>query len=191
MLSKLNSTFRRYRSDEDGVLTPEALVFMVALIWAYTGMFIFWDAYKTENLVVKASFTVADMISRQTEIDAAYVEGANDIFGFLSGSDPTNDLRVTIVEMDDDGAGNPEATVKCSYATGALWTPITDAATIEDQIPITAIGDELIVVEGLTSWEPTFNIGLPGRTLYEMAISKPRYAGSIDCSGFVTPTPAT
>ncbi len=188
MANRIRTALERHQRDEDGALTPEALVFMVVLIWAYTAMFVFWDAYKTENLVVKATYTVADMISRQTEIDADFVDGANDIFGFLSGADPTNELRVTVINMDADPLGNPEPTIVCTHATGegSVWGGITEIEMIEDSIPITAIGDQLIVVEGISRWEPIFTVGLPGRFLYEIAVAKPRYAGEIDCSGFVS-----
>lgn len=185
MLNNLKSALKRHRSEEDGALTPEALVFMMLLIWAYTAMFVFWDAYKTENLVVKATYTVADMISRQTDIDNAFVEGANSIFGFLSGSDPTNELRVTLITMRLDPQGNPVPDLDCSYATGTSWAAISDLDMIDEWIPITAVGDQLIVVEGLSEWQPTFEVGLPGRNLYEIVVTKSRNPGRLDCDGFV------
>lgn len=184
MRNRLNEALRRHRNAEDGALAPEALIILVALVWVYTAMFVFWDAYKTENLVVKATYTVADMISRETmPIDDAYIDGANTIFGFLSGQNPTNDLRVTVVEMDvgPDGV-TPELGIIWSYGTGT-WQRVIDIAEIESRVPILAIGDQLIVVEGKSRWTPVFNVGLPERDLYELVVAKRRLPGKVLCGG--------
>jgi hypothetical protein len=78
------------------------------------------------------------------------------------------------------GAGGvPELSLRWSYGTSSELPALTDIAVIEDRIPILALGDELIVIEAIVGWEPAFNTGLPARDLYEMVITKPRYAPQV------------
>lgn len=186
MRHRLIRELRRQRSDDAGALAPEALIILVALVWTYTAMFVFWDAFKTENLVVKSAQTVADMVSREPiPIDEEFIDGANSVFAFLAGADADNNLRVSVVTMVMGADGEtPELELVWSHGTGG-WPDITDLAEIEDRLPILALGDELIVVEGTIRWEPLFNVGLPGRNLYEIVVAKRRIPGKVLCRGAV------
>jgi hypothetical protein len=180
MIGAMRSALHAFRRDERGSFTVEAVVIFPLLVWAYTAMFVFWDAYKAENLAMKGAYTIADMISREVQpIDADYVEGLNSIFGFLSGLDPTNEIRVSVVRMVSGPGGVPELSLRWSYGTSSELPALTDIAVIEDRVPILALGDELIVIEAIVGWEPAFNTGLPARDLYEMVITKPRYAPQV------------
>jgi hypothetical protein len=180
MTGALKSALNAFRRDEKGSFTVEAVVIFPLLVWAYTAMFVFWDAYKAENLAMKGAYTIADMISREVvPIDEDYIDGLNSIFGFLTGLDPTNEIRVSVVRMVTGSGGEPELDLVWSHATSTRMPALTDVQVIEDRVPLLALGDQLIVIEAIVGWEPAFNTGLPARDLYEIVIAKPRYAPQV------------
>ena len=65
-----------FRRSEEGSLSVETIFAIPMLVWAITATFVFWDAFKTLNVSQKATYTVADMLSRETQtIDADYLTG--------------------------------------------------------------------------------------------------------------------
>lgn len=186
MIETAKSVLSRFRRDDRGSVVVEAVVILPLLVWTYTAMFVFFDAYKTENLTVKAAYTVADMISRQTTpVNGPYIDGMNTIFGFLTDGNPQNELRVTAVHMVTGPGGVPELELQWSYTTDASKLPrMCEVTPIEHRIPILALGDQLIVVEAVMGWQPAFNAGLGERTLYELVVAKPRFgSGRVDWNG--------
>ena len=182
MIGTAKSMLSRFRREERGSVVVEAVVILPLLVWTYTAMFVFFDAYKTENLTVKAAYTVADMISRQTEpVDADYINGMNTIFGFLTDGNPQNEVRVSVVGMVTGADNQPELELVWSYTTDPTKLPqLCSVAPIEQRIPILSLGDQLIVVEAIMGWQPAFNAGLGERTLYELVVAKPRFSGRVD-----------
>jgi Flp pilus assembly protein TadG len=113
--------FTRFLRSERGSFTVEAVVIFPLLVWAYTAMFVFWDAFKTQNINLKATYTIADMISREQEqICTDYIEGARSIYAFLNAGDSNHQVRVTNVRQIPDpdgerttssGPGRPRASL--------------------------------------------------------------------------------
>ena len=94
MGTRVHNRLRRFAAAESGALSVEAVIIFPILLWAFIAMFVFWDAFKAQNINLKATYTVADLISREDDpIDAAYVDGMNDVYEFLIARDDGNDLR--------------------------------------------------------------------------------------------------
>lgn len=172
---------KHFQRDETGALSVETVVVFPILLWALGATFVFWDAYKTRNINLKATYTVADMISREVDaITPAYVDGMNDVFRFLTSGDHDNDLRVTVVKMGlaEDGE-TPQYKLVWSHSTDAAMPPVDDITTIEAKLPMLAIGDQLIVVESKMYWEPIFRIGLDARQLNQFVFASPRFVPQV------------
>ena len=170
------SLTKRYAKGEEGSISVEAVLAAPMLVWAITATFVFWDAFKTLNVSQKATYTVADMLSRETlTIDADYLTSMHELYDFLSdGGD--NALRVTVVQMNED----PDTNVKTlelvwSEGVGDL-SGYDDLTLIEDRIPDMADGDQLIVVESEQEWSPAFTVGLASYRFREVALSRPRFS---------------
>jgi hypothetical protein len=177
------NAFGRFLHSERGSFTVEAVVVFPLLVWAYTAMFVFWDAFKTENINLKATYTIADMISReQATICTDYVAGANSIYAFLNSGDSNHRLRVTAVRQlpDSNGDGSPD------YEFWSIPFPAdglpahTDETQFLPLLPIMADFDSVIIVTAATDWQPLFNTGLSARTLSETVVTSPRFAPRID-----------
>ena len=175
--------FPKFAKNENGSLSIEAIFAVPMLVWAITATFVFWDAFKTLNLSQKATYTVADMLSRETNaIDDDYLTSMHELYSFLSeGGD--NALRVTVVRMTEDPATNVKS-LELAWSEGVGGIPgYTDLALIEDRIPDMATGDQVIVVESEQEWSPAFSVGLASYRFREVALSRPRFAPQLIWGG--------
>ena len=175
---------KRFLHSERGTFTVEAVVIFPLLVWAYTAMFVFWDAFKTQNINLKATYTIADMISReQEEVCTSYFDGARSIYAFLNSGDSNHRLRVTSVRrIATPGGGTTPTYEFWSYATTGL-SPYTSSAQFASIVPMMAVFDSVIIVTTATDWQPVFNAGLGAMTLSETVVTSPRFAPQIQvCS---------
>ncbi len=178
------SFMRRFSVSERGSLSIEAVFALPMLVWAITATFVFWDAFKTLNITQKATYTVADMLSRETQaIDDDYLTGLHELFDYLTPSDGSNALRVTVVRMQlDQNTGVKSYNLVWSQGVGGI-TGYTDLTAIQARLPDMAPGDQMIVVESEQDWAPAFTVGLANYRFREVAISRPRFAPQLVWGG--------
>lgn len=180
MIKKCNTPFAR---NESGSLSVEAVLILPLLALAILVTIVLWDAFKAVNVNQKSTFTIADMLSRETrDINPEYMTTLRELHAFLGTQSGDNAVRITVVTMNED----PDTLVQSmemvwSQGIGGL-SGHQDLASIEARIPAMAVGDQLIVVEGVQSWEPAFNVGLPAYNFREVAITRPRFAPKLDWS---------
>ena len=167
--------------NEKGSLSIEAVLAVPILVWAITATFVFWDAFKTLNISQKATYTVADMLSRETQdITPAYMTAMHEIFDYLAESDGDNALRVTVVTLTVDPDTNAEVLeLVWSEGVGGI-TGYDNLDTISARIPTMAVGDQMIVVESEQEWAPAFSVGLASYRFREVALSRPRFGPQLD-----------
>ena len=165
---------------EDGSLSVEAVLILPILIWAMVATLVMWDAFKTLNVSQKATYTVADMISREeVEISDNYLTSLLEIYGFLANSAGDNALRVSIVTLvEDETTAEQSLELVCSRGLGGI-DDYDNIVQIEDRIPTLAVGDQMIVVESEQEWAPAFAVGLASYRFREVALARPRYAPQV------------
>lgn len=169
----------RFSRDQRGSTTVEAVLILPLLLWAYVAMFVYFDAFKVQNANLRAAYTIADMISRQTDsIDANYVNGLRTVFDYLVGIETTTSVRASSVFW--DGVSNSYK-VSWSYGTGTM--PLLTNANINDyatKLPIIPVGDTLIVIETWLDYTPAFEVGgLQPRTFKEFIATRPRFVAEV------------
>ncbi len=188
MVPNMTSAIRRFLRSEQGGLSVETVLIFPLLLWAYAALFIYWDAYKAQNINLKATYTIADMVSReQVAIIPGYVDGSNDAYRYLIRSNDGNDTRVSIVEFNTSDPANPNAPavmrLRWSYATGAAQ-PHVDLSVLGNQLPMMPIGAELIVVETTMHWKPPFSFtliptGVDARDMDNFVFMSPRFVARV------------
>lgn len=187
VLSKLSGFFR----EERGGVSVETVIIFPILLWAYAAMFIYWDAFKAQNINLKATYTIADMISREDALfDPDYIDGANDLYTYLVRRTDGNDVRVSVVAFDTDTfdpTADPTMRLRWSHATGDYEGHV-NMEPLEDNLPLMPGGSELIVVETRVTWSPPFNftlqpIGLETRDMVNLVFTSPRFGGSVRWDG--------
>lgn len=184
---RLKSWLRRTSRDERGSISVETVIIFPILLWAYAAMFIYWDAFKAKNINLKATYTIADMISRtDILIDDTYITGMNDVYAYLIDETNGNDVRVSVVEFvsdPSDPTADPTMNLRWSTATGE-YSCHPDVTPIADDLPLLPGGSELIVVQTRMTWSPPFSftlepIGLDTQDMTNLVFTSPRFSGQV------------
>ncbi|MDQ2093268.1 TadE/TadG family type IV pilus assembly protein [Rhodalgimonas zhirmunskyi] len=167
-----------FRDETDGTVAVEAVVMLPLILWAFCGLFVFFDAYRQNAISQKAAYTISDLISRETAaIDNDYIDGMYSMLNFLTRSGQERRLRITIVRFDaDDG----EYHVEWSETRGTM-DPLDDAVVNgwTDTLPVMVDEERLILVETRTVYEPPFTVGLSQQTLQTFVFTRPRFAPQV------------
>ncbi len=184
----------RFANDERASITVEAVMILPIMLWGYFGMFILFEGYRALGANIRVGYTISDMISRETNaINAAYLEGLNNMQDVLTQSQHRTVLRVTVVTYDDD---DNEYTLEWSYSTAgqqAIEDVDLDTA-IMPYLPPMQDGGTQIIVETWMAFEPPLSVTLDG--LYtapdgtdrvgfgpfyfeSLVVTRPRFAGQL------------
>lgn len=124
-LSRLVLTpLRRFKRDTGGTVSVELVIVMPLLLWALAATVVFYDGFRNRYHAQMAAQTVADIMSRETDLFTAdYVEGLNDVFDFLADSRYPTRIRVSSVIWDSEHERNR---LQWSYGTRGLSGLPTD-----------------------------------------------------------------
>ena len=186
-LLRILARARRFRRCRRGAMSIEAMFVLPMLVWVYLAMFVFFDAYRTQNVALRAANTVADLLSRETNaVNAGYIDGVNTVFDFLANARHDTRIRVTSVGWN---AQQSRYIVNWSHGTRGwqAWTANTFNAAFEPasnangpagerRLPLVAAGDSIVLVETRLDYEPAFNIGITARTFEHIIPTRPRFA---------------
>lgn len=178
----------RFARDEDGGLSIEAVFALPMLVWAITATFVFWDAFKTMNVSQKATYTVADMLSREVApINDNYMTSIHEIYDFLSGDAGANAIRVSVVTFTTNPTTNVDE-LQLVWSEGVNVPGYADLSIIEDRLPTLSLGEQIIVVETEQEWSPAFAVGLASYRFREVALARPRFSPQLVWDNATVPT---
>lgn len=181
MLNSLRRALARFAADESASLVAEAVLILPVLAWWYVGSLTFFQAYQARNTNVKAAYTISDMLSRENgSVNAAYLDGLTDVFRYLTagaGNNPA--VRITMMKCTQNCADEDPGRVlgmDWSYATGGRRTLTgDDLPSYQSKIPLTPLGDRVIVVETFMTYTPSFNVGLTQSSFQNIVVTRPRF----------------
>ena len=179
---------RRFWKDETAAVTLEAVIITPVLALAFLGSFVIFDAFRTYNTSIKATYAVADILSRQTStVFPADIEGMAEIFEYMVRNQGDAQLRATQIVYDAD---DNEHTVEWSYATNGQARLFTANLTnLEDRLPIMSDEERILLIETFIPYSPAFNIGLGLMTFENFTVTRPRYAEKVPFDETVTAPP--
>lgn len=178
LISTMKGRLQSFAKDGRGSLTVEAVIMFPILFWAMLSMLVFFDAYRQNSLNVKAAFTIGDMISREvTPINAAYLDGAANLFGELARSTLTPSLRVTVVYY--NAAQNRFYRDWSRQRGGVPVLTNADILAMQGRLPVVPDNERLILVETWADYNPPFNVGINRQYLYNFVFTRPRFAPQV------------
>jgi len=186
----LTHLLRRFWKDDRAAIAMETVLITPLLVWTFVGSFIFFDAFRTYNSSIKATYAVADVLSRQLNTVFAYdIEGMTQIFEHLVRNNGDARLRATQINYD----GNlEEYRVDWSYATNGEARLFTaNLVGMEELLPVMAHGERIILVQSFIPYQPVFDSGLDFLTFRNFTFTRPRYAGQVDFDETVTEYPGS
>lgn len=177
-LSPLRRILNAFLSERRGSVTVETMLILPPLIWAYLGIYVFFDAFSTITTASKANYTISDALSRQRqEVDTQFLESSHDLFQWLVASDRTAIRISSITWSDADDAYR----VAWSYSTTGQTSQTNGTiGAFESQIPILPDGDHLIVVETWLDYTPLWSMGLGPFTFRDFTVTRPRFMPKLE-----------
>lgn len=192
-MKSLVRRIRRFRDQEDGLVLVEFLILLPLLIWVFIALFVYWDAFRTVNLGQKATYSVSDLISRQSEVDTTFVNGMQTVTEYLLHDSSDVRLRITSVKYKEE---EDRLYVLFSRSPGnkmpALSNLSVNTAAFRARIPMMADQDSVVVVETEVDYRPgtfwytgrsgltgelrfSFDVGIPPSTFRNFVVTRPRY----------------
>lgn len=173
-LLPLQRLLRRFGRDESGTGTIELLLVVPMMTWVFMATLVYFDAYRTRAMAQRASLTIADMYSRETDyITPAYLGGTKGLLQFLMKGD-TPSYRVTAF----DWADSQSAYRRIWSRNRGTMVNYTNA-TLNDQserLPQLDNGEVAILVETEVDYSPPFAVGLFDFTIKTFTVTSPRFA---------------
>jgi len=161
MMLQLKSLLRTFRDDTRGSFVVESVIALPLLFWVLAATYEFFEVHRYKSVREKATYTVADLLSReQSVVNDIYMDNVKLLFDQVSGDDGINQIRVSVVRY-MESRDEYEVTWSEVRGTGG-YDPLTDAdiATAHDELPALNNGDEVILVETRSSYDPVFDVGL-------------------------------
>ncbi|SMY08587.1 TadE/TadG family type IV pilus assembly protein [Flavimaricola marinus] len=182
---------RRIRRSEDGSVSVEAVCMLPLMIWAFLGMYVFYDAYRAQFVNTKAGYTLGDILSRETTyITPEYLDSLYDLQRFLVDRQEPIRLRLTVISYDQD---SDSFNVRWSQNRGGGGVLTTgDLPAMRHLIPDMADGSVAVVVQTSMEYKAIYGAGIGLMDFDDIIVTRPRFAGQLCWNSVNTnPTQAT
>lgn len=166
---------RRFARKDDGTGAIELLLVVPMMTWVFLGTIVYFDAYRDRAITQRASLTVADMYSRETDyITPAYLNGTRDLLKFLMSDDETTKFRVTAFTWRDSDTRYHRI---WSRNRGGLQNYNNERlALVAERLPILDNGEVAILVETERTYKPPFDVGIGDTVVSTFTLTSPRFA---------------
>lgn len=170
------SAIARFLRKEDASMSIEAALMLPMLIGIYVAGYQFFDSYRREAQMFKASYAVADILSRRLSLlSRDDLNGLERVYETMTFSENESYMRFSEVRRTNDGVE-----VVWSYATDGQ-TALTNRRLqgFLDQIPVLALNERVTIVESFTFEQPFFDVGLDARIVENFVPVSQRYAARL------------
>ena len=145
--SSLRTTSRRLLRDIRGMtITLEFMLFLPVLVFTMAGGYYIFDAYRERMLVQKAAFTLADLMSRETEaLGDTYFDNMFALQGHITRRSVPIAFRASMLRWDEE---DEVFSVTDTEVRGVGLEELTNEDVIgyEENLPPLSNGESLLVV---------------------------------------------
>jgi len=116
--TKRSNPIARLWDSSEGAVSVETIIILPMLLWALASTVVFYDGFRTRYHAQMAAQTVADIMSRETDLFTEdYVDGMNSVFDYLVDARIPTRIRVSSVIWDSENERNR---LQWSYGTRDL-----------------------------------------------------------------------
>lgn len=185
MLSSLKKRILGFAQREDGSIMVEVVMTLPILLLALAATYEFFEVHRFQSARDKASYTISDMLSRElAPVDDDYITNAKTVFDEITNDATSNQLRVSIIKYDLD---TDEYSIVWSEVRGSgdlMALTSADVANDHERLPTMADGEEVILVESRSTYDPLFKVGLNDNLkIGSRVVTSPRFAPQIVWEG--------
>lgn len=153
-------TIRHFWSDDTGNAVVETVLILPALLAAWIGLFVFWEAFNARSTVQKAAFAAADVLSRETvPVTDATLDGLDRVMEYLV--DPRFDVASRFTSFRRTGTLDSDIVVTWSYAPAGALAAMTTADLVARaaNLPKLPVGATALIVD--TRMDYSLPVSLP------------------------------
>ncbi|PCJ74312.1 MAG: hypothetical protein COA53_09760 [Rhodobacteraceae bacterium] len=179
MISYIRTKINEYLKDDSGTATIEFVLWFPLLMFWMLGIVVFFDAFKSRGALIAANTVVADIISRNSEVDTAYLDLLQLLQSSLLPKTSGGGLRISSIlyTIDPDIVDDPGTyTVQWSGVTGTATIVLEDADIQISELPDMYSSETVLLVESFVPYVPmTSYIGMTVTTLRRTIAISPRY----------------
>ncbi|MEM1428592.1 MAG: hypothetical protein AAGG09_03950 [Pseudomonadota bacterium] len=183
MIKECAIRVRAFARETKGSVSVEAAVMMPFLLGLFALTLVWFDAFRTKNAVLKATYSVADMVSRETtELPETFLPGLATVFEYMIDTPDPTSLRVTsfFCQADCTDEDLRELEMCWSWASGDYPKHTeTTARGLESAVPLMAFGKGVVVMEGRVDYSPLFQRWLDEIQLRNTIVTQPRWMSQI------------
>jgi Flp pilus assembly protein TadG len=146
----------------------------------YCATFVWFDAYRQKTLIMKASYAVSDVLSRQEEVDEPFLDDMRDVLDYMIPSNAAPKMRISLINSVHDADGESIYTVEWSYGPNGM-TDLTQADIDADSswIPLMGDNDNVVVTETAVLYQPIFRVGIDDKIYRNTIVTRPRFHGTL------------
>jgi Flp pilus assembly protein TadG len=164
-ISSIKRALRRFSKSERGTVTMETVVMLPFLFVGLVLSYEFFDMYRFKSVREKATYTIADMLSRETNVVTdTYIDNTKILFDTLAGDDGNNQIRTSVVRFHDrDEPQSDEFELRWSEVRGdGDLQPLSqdDVRTAFDLFPNMTNGQDIVMVQTKSLFQPGVSIGM-------------------------------
>lgn len=179
MISDIRIKAKDFLKNEHGTATIEFVLWFPFLMFWLMGIVVFFDAFKSRGALISANTTVADVVSRNSEVTASYIDLLQLLQASLLPKTTGGGLRISSIlyTVDPDIVDDPG-----TYTV--LWSAVAGSASIvleDDEINISRLpemysSETVLLVESSVPYAPlTFYVGMDLEILTRSIAISPRY----------------
>lgn len=179
----LRKAFKRNLRSEKGSISVEAILMFPMLAWAFMAMFVFFEGLRESNINLKATYTVSDLLSRETDlINDDYLNGMNAVYAWLSRATTPVEMRVTVIRYDQSNLNHINVWSRGVNGRADLTQEQVNEL-LTPHVPIMADAATAIVVETWAMYDPIIDMGLTDTEIYNVVVTAPRFTEQLMLEG--------
>lgn len=183
MKTLFSKKFKRFRRDENGSGIVEMILMIPLLVWCTIATVAFFDAYRARFSTEKATTTIADILSRETNtLDDAYMNGIYDLLTALVYRNEDPGIRVSVLSYD---AVADSTDLVWSESRGSAPAALTQSSlnNLAPGLPLMGDLQQIIYVESFgkyrARYEPSLAKAVENFSIYVTASIDPRFAARL------------
>ena len=183
MFRFVRDAWMKFRADQAGTATVEAVIALPMLLWAGTATFIFFDAYKAQNTTYRANYTISDVLSRETSsVDYNYLAGMYKVYRFMTNANSDSWIRVSQLQCVSDCDDEDTRVLQFDWShavNGVRSLEDVDFDFYRSKIPLLARSDRLVLVETFMQYHPPLKsilMDFGSQNLVSYTVTRPRFA---------------
>lgn len=178
---------RKFSRDEHASITVEFVIVLPLLLFWFLGSIVFFEAYRARTEASAATYTIADIISRNDQMNTGYLNLLSLLQSALLPRADSGGLRVSSIQFNlNDPADDADDTYQviwskvASFGAPGGYLPLLDIDIPDEVMPLMTDSEIIMLVESFIPYTPlTAWVGIGTQTFRQKVVISPRFESRI------------